>query len=611
MRGGARRRPRPPRRCRRCPTGGWSCARCCRSARAQVAARPAGCVDARTGDGDPARRTTPGSHGRGRRRAGARRSTARAAARCCGRRRTTARGTGSPSTTRSTTCPGCRVGAERLRTAARRRTPSPAGGAMPADRPARPARGPAALRRRGWPARLVRLTRRHRRRRHAGEDPRARAAARQARAWSAQPTSRRRTSSTSTPDHSTGDSTTSRSSTGVPRRRGRLGLLVGVGAADATTRCCTAACSACRSRRALPAPTTGRTAADSSAALGLDLDDVAAAFAAPGLGLDAGSAQSGRTADRRVHRRPARAASAPRRRRDLEEREHATGFWSLRRRAGSPGCATTGCAPRTRCRSARPTVGRKGRGAAAATTGAPSVDADRRWAGPDDHLRVTSTEPSALAGVRRMRALADRAEVGRRDRGAATAESRARSTKPAPRLLPSGSRRCVGVRGVKPQPPPPRRRAVRRPGRLRCRWPGEVRDRASTACVDRARRSCRRSATGAIPDEVLLVVREAVAARPLLGPVAGRRRRRPTAPSAGSRRPASRAEHGPPLRRARRPTTAAGARGLRRAIRRRAAGRDVLGRACRAQSVDSATQVAGELAQLLARRRHRRRARSR
>ena len=110
------------------------------------------------------------------------------------------------------------------------------------------------------------------------------------------------------------------------------------------------------------------TSEELGASAGLDLDDVAAAFAAPGLaaglGLTPEQRQFCRTARRRLHRGTLAELGAQDGLADLEEREHADGFWSL---SGPPVEGSHDDVVRAEDSSPfGPTrVGRKGRGAMA------------------------------------------------------------------------------------------------------------------------------------------------------------------------------------------------------------------------------------------------------
>lgn len=243
-------------------------------------------------------------------------------------------------------------------------------------------------------------------------------------------------------------------------------------------------------------------------ALGLDLDDVAAALAAPGLGL---GADRRRLAERLIAAfTSGRLATlgTPDGLADLEEAEHADTFWSL---AGPPLPFSHDDTVRAEDSAAfGPTrLGRKGRGALAAS-GLDDVRVE--WA--------AGVRMSARAAPSDARALGAGVEI------AAAARTRARTTTPRPTVAASNP--PAGPTGRTVPKAPPRRfrpaplvagiRGVRphhrhhgdglfEGGLLRCRYPGEVLP-ALDGVVD-GRTLVPTLGNGAIPPEVTLVVREA------------------------------------------------------------------------------------------------------
>ncbi len=245
---------------------------------------------------------------------------------------------------------------------------------------------------------------------------------------------------------------------------------------------------------------------DLGAAVGLDLDDVAAAFAAPGLGLGAG----GRSAAERL----CAAFTSDLLTRigtvdglaDLEEREHSEAFWSFN---GPP---VPGAVPDVlRGEDSVPlgpsAIGRKGRAGAAG-----------RAVRLPKGVRISETSPSYRTGVSPLGAKQDGKQTRARDtekaqREAAPNPSPAASRevkRPAPRMFRPAPA-ILGLRGVKPHP------RVRGDGSydgglLRCRFPSEVvrgiRGAVSGASVVPTLGS------GAVPTEVLPLVREAVVMDP-------------------------------------------------------------------------------------------------
>ncbi len=226
-------------------------------------------------------------------------------------------------------------------------------------------------------------------------------------------------------------------------------------------------------------------------AIGLDVDDVVSAFGAEALGL---SNDQRLAAERLV---AAFAANLLDRfgtadgLSDLEEREHAEGFWSF------PGTPLPGVQPdRLRVQDSAATnpttVGRKGR-ASAAVGGFDSLVTKTQW-------------------KRKIKGL----ETG-------TTDSTAPRSKETPPAVPPGATRDVvraAPRLYRPQPPLLALRGAKpshrhhddglydESGRLRCRYPKEV--VTAIEGVVEGDAILPTLANGAIPDEVLSIVREAI-----------------------------------------------------------------------------------------------------
>jgi hypothetical protein len=236
--------------------------------------------------------------------------------------------------------------------------------------------------------------------------------------------------------------------------------------------------------------------------LGLDIDDIAAAFAAPGFGLAAAHRQ---TAERLMAAFTGNLLSrigTSDGLSDLEEREHADGFW------GMPGKPVPGAKPdRLRTEDTAPLgpmqVGRKGRAALL-----------------NQRLQLLGTTTEWKTGVLALRSMDD-AEAKQQDETVRRRrDSEEQPTKPggvdapasrdvvraAPRTFRPGPV-MVGLRGIRP--------SLRHHGDglfddqgLRCRYPGEVKA-VIEGTVDGAT-VLPTLGNGAIPPEVLRVVREAV-----------------------------------------------------------------------------------------------------
>lgn len=236
-----------------------------------------------------------------------------------------------------------------------------------------------------------------------------------------------------------------------------------------------------------------------SGSMGLDLDDIAAALAAPGLGLDQANRHTAEqlaaafTGDLLSRIGTADGLS------DLEEREHSDGFWGL------PGTPVPGAKPdRLRAEDTTPMgptkVGRKGR-------------ADQYAAGFDALTTQMSWRTGVLPMTTRGAAKGDSSihkarddeqlphKAGGADAPASRSVTRAapRSYRPAPVM--------VGLRGIHP--------STRHHGDglfdsqgLRCRYPGEA--KASFQGTLSGATILPTLGNGAIPAEVVLVVREAI-----------------------------------------------------------------------------------------------------
>lgn len=239
-------------------------------------------------------------------------------------------------------------------------------------------------------------------------------------------------------------------------------------------------------------------------AVGLDLDDVTAALAAPAFGV----AENARTSAERLMAAFTSGLLArittPDGIRDLEEHEHADGFWSF------PGAPLPG-AQDDRLRAddslafGPTTVGRKGRGTLAGGPAKPSTTGQAlrvavSWKQPGQKF-VTVASSSSLA----------QAKPAVPTGTVPTPPGSARTvTKPAPRLFRPAPP-IVAVRGVRP--------SARHHGDglfdaegLRCRWPGECRP-GFEGTVDPVA-LIPTLGSGAVPAEVLTVVREAVTLDP-------------------------------------------------------------------------------------------------
>lgn len=234
--------------------------------------------------------------------------------------------------------------------------------------------------------------------------------------------------------------------------------------------------------------------------VGLDIDDIAAALAASGFGLDAAHRQTAErlmaafTGDLLTRIGTNDGLS------DLEEREHSDGFWGL------PGKPVAGSKPdRLRTEDTTPMgptqVGRKGR-ADLLAGGTESLTVKAAW--KTGVVPMSSGDKTTKAKAK-FRAQRD-AEEGGPKKGGADAPASRDVVRPAPRMFRPAPL-MVGLRGVKP--------SLRHhgdgmfdPQGLRCRYPGEARAVFEGALDGAA--ILPTLGNGAIPSEVLLVVREAI-----------------------------------------------------------------------------------------------------
>ena len=247
-------------------------------------------------------------------------------------------------------------------------------------------------------------------------------------------------------------------------------------------------------------------AASVSAALGQDIDDVASAFAAPGFGFDAAHRQTAErlmaafTGDMLNRLGTSDGLS------DLEGREHSDGFWPL------PGKPIPGAKP-DQLRTADTTplgptlVGRKGRGARARSAGSKEemlLQAARvSWRREALTMKHVDEDPEAQQLLREQRDAEDQpTKQGGRDAPASRLVQR-----PAPRMYRPAPV-VVGLRNIHPNLRHHGDGLFDDNGRLRVRYPGEVTSRIQ-GTVDGAA-FLPTLGNGAIPPEVLRVVREAV-----------------------------------------------------------------------------------------------------
>ena len=254
---------------------------------------------------------------------------------------------------------------------------------------------------------------------------------------------------------------------------------------------------------------------DVSTAIGLDLDDVTAALATPGFGASAAQRQSAERLMAAFTSGMLARIATPDGVRDIEEREHADGFWSF---AGAPLAKATD--DRLRAEDSLPfnptTVGRKGRGALA---GSSKSTKGGKGATVDEPLETEVAWEDKYSD-KYVRVGSGSTKRSKRARAAGSAAARPNNVgqsrtvaKPAPRMFRPAPP-VVAVRGVKPN--------ARHHGDglfdplgLRCRWPGECQP-GFQGVLDPAQ-ILPTLGNGAIPTEVLTVVREAVTLDPYSG----------------------------------------------------------------------------------------------
>ena len=246
------------------------------------------------------------------------------------------------------------------------------------------------------------------------------------------------------------------------------------------------------------------------ASAGLDLDDLAAAFAAPGLATGLGlSADQRLLAERLVAAFTAGTLSelgAQDGLADLEEREHSDGFWSL---SAPPVEGSHDDVVRAEDSSPfGPTrVGRKGRGAQAAS-GLEEVRIE--WVTGVRMFADTARKSSSRASDRLTEKVQRRERAGTpRPTQSAAAPPAGPTARTVPKAPPRRYRPAplmVAVSGVKPH----HRHhgdGLHEGGLLRCRYPGEALP-AIDGVVD-GRTVVPTLGSGAIPPEVTRIVREA------------------------------------------------------------------------------------------------------
>ena len=330
-----------------------------------------------------------------------------------------------------------------------------------------------------------------------------------------------------------------------------------------------------------------------STAIGLDLDDVTAALATPGFGASPSQRQSAERLMAAFTSGMLARITTPDGIRDIEEREHADGFWSF---AGAP--LAKAVDDRLRAEDSLPfnptTVGRKGRGAMATTPKTKAVEdlleSEVAWEDKysDKYVRVGSgsskrSKRSRAAGSAAAAAEHTRAVTDGRQAGA--------------KAVPAGTADRRGARG-QAERSPPRRRAVRPPGaavplagRVPTGLPGRARPGADPA--DTRQRGDPRRGTDGRP--------RGRHARSLFGPVAGPGR--PARNAVEGPRRAHRGRTCPPLRR-RDDLRRIGRRGAPEGDPTPACGRDVMvGRVGVERRLGDA--VVGRTGQLLVSRRRR------
>jgi hypothetical protein len=253
---------------------------------------------------------------------------------------------------------------------------------------------------------------------------------------------------------------------------------------------------------ALPAGVDDRPAPGAArAALGLDLDDVVAAFGAGALG----AGPDGRAAAERLTAAFTGGLldrlGTPDGLAELEEREHADGFASL---PGTPlaGARTDRLRAEDSAAVGPTTVGRKGRGAAAAEARPKDPAVALGWKGGRG-VEVRATKHGDFARAR----TAGEEVTGARTAGRAAAPEAREVVRPAPRWFRPQAP-LLAVRGARPNHRHQGDGLYDDKGLLRCRYPRE--------CVAAWRGVVTGAAvvpslgSGAVPAEVLTVVREAV-----------------------------------------------------------------------------------------------------
>lgn len=247
---------------------------------------------------------------------------------------------------------------------------------------------------------------------------------------------------------------------------------------------------------------------DTSGAIGLDVDDVAAALAAPGLGLDAAHRQSAERLTAAFTSDLLSRLASPDGLADLEEREHADGFWSF---AGRP--LPMSRPDRLRAEDSTPfgptRVGRKGRGTLAdSVLAAPEV----RWGGGVRGL--TGAAARAADGIVRP-GFGDRTYREQPATPPKRVSDSAPSAGPASREVPRAAPRLfrpapavIGIRGLKPSHRHHGDGRFEDGAKLRCRYAGE--SVTEITGVVSGPQVVPTIGNGAVPREVLDVVRESV-----------------------------------------------------------------------------------------------------
>ncbi|HEU4426501.1 MAG TPA: hypothetical protein VFR67_28510 [Pilimelia sp.] len=232
-------------------------------------------------------------------------------------------------------------------------------------------------------------------------------------------------------------------------------------------------------------------------ALGQDLDDVVAAFGAVALRLDPEHRRSAETLVAAFTSGLIEQIGNADGLEDLAEREHGDGFWSL------PGTPLAAARPdRLRSEDSAPvgplTVGRKGR---AATPDEEVLEATLEWKGKTIGL-ATSTSTGRTKG---RSARASEARVARK-----VADAR-EVVRPAPRFF-RPQPPMLAIRGARPNHRHHGDGLFDDSGKLRCRYPRECAVKlegviAGSVVVPSL-------GSGAVPDEVLSLVRESVLLNP-------------------------------------------------------------------------------------------------